>query len=82
MIRRNTPTHVRLEILTDTLADAWSRYRECPTEHARRTVSSIAQARMRVQLPPAGPPPQDPVELEVAAMFPETDAHDGPGGWQ
>jgi hypothetical protein len=69
--RRNTPPAVRVEYLTDTLVVAWKHYLDCPTDRARRTMSLVATERMKAQLamvPPAGP---DPVELEVAAMFPD-----------
>jgi hypothetical protein len=66
--RRNTPPHVRVEYLTNTLAAAWDRYQERPSDRARRTMSLVATERMRAQLPPPGP---DLVELEVAAMFPD-----------
>jgi hypothetical protein len=53
--RRNTPPAVRVEYLTDTLAAAWDRYQERPSDRARRTMSLVATERMRAQLPPPGP---------------------------
>jgi hypothetical protein len=59
---------MRVEYLTDTLVVAWKHYLDCPTDRARRTMSLVATERMKASLPPAGP---DPVEIEVAAMFPD-----------